>query len=939
MAAALQNQRNLIFASVFPFAAQSHSSSASTAADSAFAAPSSLHHLHHHATRSHDHRANNPRLVHRNVAWNTATRFLKLPEWHPPTAHQHPAAAHNHQHGTSASSSTGPSAAARTRSKHHRLNADVEEALRYLLVGDTANNGRPDDDDALVTAAGGTLYPDLLEWYTHEAREHFVACVRPVVARAWRSPVAAAQAEAWATLEGTVETLRHAQAWYLAHVDECLVPVVRDCLGDEAVQRVVGKFARELHAIVMHALPQQRFAKTLAWVLWDAGCSLFGLGAGSRWAGGTAVEGEGDAGDGRVVRERVASLLRGLEEVGLGGDQAQRAAALAMDKLMDEFIGSHHVKVDWYGRKPVTGVLREWVKDGYSPFIKEILSCLTGDEDVFEANEVQQWTAMAIGRLGRARVENLFDYIVNWDRSLGAILDLKEYIITPAARNHLTNSFLQQVGRRLLHAGATTTHILDTYIYVIRAFIELDPKGILLEKVARPIRRYLRDREDTARIIVSSLLADVEDEAGNPMGLSPDISAEIAAEMLNPVAANVQDEDQELNWADMNWMPDPVDASPEYKKAKSENVLAYLLSLFDREDFINELKNILGEHLLKNEDSDFEKEIRLLELFKLRLGDSNLQACEVMLKDVLESKRMNKQIQHIMDRVGVYRSIPAKLNSQILSSFFWPSLRQDEFRLPAPIQHLMKEYEASYEGIKDMRKLHWLPALGRVSVSLAFDDRTVELDVLPWQAAVIYAFQEDDDADEEDESTELDEQAERERQRRARLRAVGASNIQATPEKPKTRKPPVTKTVEQLEEALQMDEGLLRSALIFWVGHRVLVERAPDTFAVIDSLDAYDKEAALAAEEAREKAEEQAAGAAVKSAEDVLVENMQMYRQFVVGMLTNQGRMGADRVCAMLKVALMGGFPFGVEEVGVLLGRMVEEGVLVQAGEGFAVKK
>lgn len=127
--------------------------------------------------------------------------------------------------------------------------------------------------------------------------------------------------------------------------------------------------------------------------------------------------------------------------------------------------------------------------------------------------------------------------------------------------------------------------------------------------MARPIRRYLRDREDTARVIVSSLLADIEDEAGNRIDLGPDISAEIAAEMLNPVASNVQEKDQELNWTDMNWMPDPVDASPEYKKSKSENVLAYLLSLYDREDFINELKNILGEHLLKNEDSDFEKEV------------------------------------------------------------------------------------------------------------------------------------------------------------------------------------------------------------------------------------------------------------------------------------------------------------------------------------------
>ncbi|OJD37925.1 anaphase-promoting complex subunit [Diplodia corticola] len=993
MAAALQNQRNLIFASVFPFAAQSHGSYHSSSAhptplsaaaaspDTTFAAPSH-HHNHHHSSRSTHHHhdrtaAHNPKLVQRNVAWNTATRFLKLPEWHPP-----PSTAsddnNNNSHTTSSTTSTStPSTAAppRPRKHHHRLNADVEEALRYLLIGD----GRLDAAEYDITptsGSGSNLFPDLLEWYTNEAREHFVACVRPALLAAWRQPVALAGGGApWRVLERSAATLQAAQAFYSSHLDECVLPVVRELDyhqqhqhqhyhhrgggsgGDEVVvaaplsraEKVARKFRRDLHAIVMHALPQQRFAKTLAWVLFDAGCGLFGLeGEGGGWGGGGGEEEE----ESRVVRERVAGLLRELRDVGLGGDQAQRAAAQAMDSLMDAFIGSHHMKVDWYGKKPMTRVLREWVKDGYSPFIREILSCLTGDEEMFEVNEVQQWTNMAIGRLGRARVENLFDYIVNWDRSLGAILDLKEYITSPAARNHLTNSFLQQVSRRLLHAGATTTHILDIYIYVIRAFIELDPKGILLEKVARPIRRYLRDREDTARIIVSSLLADVEDEYGNRVELSSDISAEIAEEMLNPVAANVQDEDLELNWTDMNWMPDPVDASPEYRKAKSENVLAYLLSLYDREDFINELKNILGEHLLKNEGSDFEKEIRLLELFKLRLGDSNLQACEVMLKDVLESKRMNKQIHHILKQQSdVYRDTPTELNSQILSSFFWPSLREDDFHLPEPIQQLMKEYEAGFEGIKDMRKLHWLPALGRVAVSLDFDDRSLELEVLPWQAAVIYAFQEEDDTADgaSDDEPPMTEEEERQHQRRARLRAVGASDVAPTPEKPKKKKPPVTKTVEQLEAALEMDESLVRSALTFWVGHRALLEQGggqPDAFAVIDSLaeldSAADKAARLAAAEARERAEEQdavGAGAAVKSADDVLVENMQMYRQFVVGMLTANGRMGADRVCGMLKMALMGGFPFGVEEVGVLLGRMVEEGVLVQAGDGFAVKK
>lgn len=187
----------------------------------------------------------------------------------------------------------------------------------------------------------------------------------------------------------------------------------------------------------------------------------------------------------------------------------------------------------------------------------------------------------------------------------------QEYINGPAARAHLTTAFSQQLQRRLLHAGATTTHILDVYIYVIRAFNELDPKGVLLERVARPIRRYLRDREDTARIIVASLLADVEDQKERKDPGPVEISFEIAKEMQNPIAAHTQEVDVDLDWGNMDWTPDPIDAGPEYRKSKSEDVIAYLLSLYDREEFITELKNILGDHLLSDWNSDFEKEVSL----------------------------------------------------------------------------------------------------------------------------------------------------------------------------------------------------------------------------------------------------------------------------------------------------------------------------------------
>ncbi len=163
-------------------------------------------------------------------------------------------------------------------------------------------------------------------------------------------------------------------------------------------------------------------SKALSYVLFDAGCRIFDLRPSHTEPSKPTRE------DVLHARNRTIRLLRGLQEVGLADDQAQRAFAQAMDKLLGQFIVSHHMKVDWCGRAPVTKKLRQWIKEGFAPFVTEIMECLSAGETLqsFGPMEIQQWQEMATQRLGRARVDNLFDYVVNWDRSLGAILDLKE---------------------------------------------------------------------------------------------------------------------------------------------------------------------------------------------------------------------------------------------------------------------------------------------------------------------------------------------------------------------------------------------------------------------------------------------------------------------------------------------------------------------------------
>jgi anaphase-promoting complex subunit 2 len=277
------------------------------------------------------------------------------------------------------------------------------------------------------------------------------------------------------------------------------------------------------------------------------------------------------------------------------------------------------------------------------------------------------------------------------------------------------------------------------------------------------------------------------------------------------------------------------------------------------------------------------------------LGEDKLQACEVMLRDVLESKRINTSVKSV-----AARDAHLELNAQILSRFFWPALRDDTFLVPAEVQSLQTQYARGFERVKDMRKLEWLPSLGRASVELQFEDRTIELDVQLWQASVIYAFQNDD------------------------------SSAEQSPRR----------TVEELEELLEMDESLVRNALSFWVGKRALAEVSEDTFAVLERLDTEgnnrpnEAAAALAAEEA-----EAEAVSAVRSQEDMLLANMDLYRQFISGMLLNQGSMPASKILMMMKMVFPGGFPFGVDEVRTVLGKMVEEGNLVGTGDIYSVRK
>lgn len=270
-----------------------------------------------------------------------------------------------------------------------------------------------------------------------------------------------------------------------------------------------------------------------------------------------------------------------LQQSGLGGESGQRAFAHAINAVVDSFIQSPAVKVDWVDRQSVTGHLRQWIQEQFIPLARNGIQCLTGDFNItLTESETLEWETIALEKLAKQRIKYLFEYVRSWDHSQGAILDLKvrslrfitsitlpanspqEYISsTNDGKLFLANSFVQQMSRRILHAGVTTSELLSMYINVICAFKALDPRGVLLDKVAGPLRSYLRQRDDTVRIIAASFLTDV-DADGGVLVHSDEVCSDLAREIHLSEGDNMKTDEKGLDWDDMSWVPDPIDAGP-----------------------------------------------------------------------------------------------------------------------------------------------------------------------------------------------------------------------------------------------------------------------------------------------------------------------------------------------------------------------------------------
>lgn len=445
-----------------------------------------------------------------------------------------------------------------------------------------------------------------------------------------------------------------------------------------------------------------------------------------------------------------------------------------------------------------------------------------------------------------ARVDQLFNIIIEFPESQAALEDLRDCLERTDLKSKVIHSLKSAMEKRLLHPGVETTQILTAYISAIKALRVLDPTGYILQLVCEPVCKYLRTREDTVRSIVSNL--------------TDDSCAELEAELVKFTPISVEDsfmsDDDDEDW--QNWRPAPLGNEPVQvsKGARTSDIVSMLVNIYgSKKLFATEYQVLLANRLLSGTCADTEREVRYLECLKLRFGEAQLHACEVMLRDLADSRRFNAHL--ASGDIPGYTEGEVDVSAIVVSAQFWPTFKDEKLVLPAPVQASLDRYTRAFETIKGNRTLQWRPNLGQVVLEIDTGTRTLQLTVSPMHATLIYHFQ----------------------------------------EKPRW-------TLDELSAVTQASSTLVRRKLAFWQGQGILWEESPGVFA-LGSHGGSSGSGSIPPPPLELDEDEEETPSAMASAQDQKESDFQIYWSYIVGMLTNLESLKLDRIHTMLKMFAM----------------------------------
>ncbi|KAJ3046328.1 hypothetical protein HDV00_000142 [Rhizophlyctis rosea] len=333
--------------------------------------------------------------------------------------------------------------------------------------------------------------------------------------------------------------------------------------------------------------------------------------------------------------------------------------------------------------------------------------------------EADRWEKRLINHaylhFGRSRIDQLFDIITEYPDKNTALDDLKICMSQVPLKRELAAKLRKTIEVRLLTQNASTKDILTLYVHAVHCLKILDPSGGLAVETLNHVRRYLRGRSDSIRCIIELLLDD--------------------RSIMSKDGRDQVDEDADLD--DMKWSPEPFDSMGTREERRAD-LVSRLLDIHDtRGVYVEEFQKLLSEKLLSSNLGAYDmvnEYVGHIETLSTKLGDHDMDQCNVMIKDMSDSRRADEYL-------FAEAKLENPLHGIIISKTYWPALVQQHYTLPDEVRRQMIKYGDAYTRWKENRHLEWFPNLGHVELDLEFDNDIRSFSVSPGEATTIMQFE------------------------------------------------------------------------------------------------------------------------------------------------------------------------------------------------------
>eukprot|EP01012_Entosiphon_sulcatum_P033947 TRINITY_DN4299_c0_g1_i4.p1 TRINITY_DN4299_c0_g1~~TRINITY_DN4299_c0_g1_i4.p1 ORF type:complete len:907 (+),score=178.65 TRINITY_DN4299_c0_g1_i4:71-2791(+) len=479
----------------------------------------------------------------------------------------------------------------------------------------------------------------------------------------------------------------------------------------------------------------------------------FGFGSAPS-ASGSSTGGGGGHGSTRDFAD-VCAMLQQLEML----DQCMESGMAVVYQCVSSTIcGACRGQFD----RPLLGCVLGWLEVVVFPFLEVFTGAATNCTPA-ENPQYQQWRTRAeyfvYHTFASLRLSEFFDLVVDFPESRPTLGDLKQCLLMTAQHQQLVSEAKRQIERRLLHAGAKTSDILRFLINAINALNVLYTHGGMLEQVTEDTKAYLRQRSDAVRCVVLGLINDSASDLADLLHTELKQSNED-----NTLTVYYSSDEEENVVNEIRGKPSPlrsatdpkhiVDMARAFGLTRKIDIIKLLVGIFGSKDvFINEYRTILGDRLLAASGYDTTLEDMTTELLKIRCGETALQSCEVMLRDIADSKRVNANIRQRLAEQFALRhpevaggsadgsvNVP-QVECTIVSRLCWPQFNETETYRPHPsVLAMQEDFTKQYCALKAPRTLQWLQPLGMVSLELEIGGSCVRCSVSPVQATLILHF-------------------------------------------------------------------------------------------------------------------------------------------------------------------------------------------------------